>query len=44
MSDYKAAYRLADRLLDDFKETRDSGLLELRPNEVIKFLSVYLYL
>ena len=44
MSDYKSANRIAARLMEDFKETRDSGLLEMKPNEVIKFLSIYLYL
>ena len=44
MSDYKSANRLAERLLDDFKETRESGLLEMKPKEIIKLLSVYLYL
>ena len=44
MSDYKGANKLAVKLLQDIRETRDSDLLEVRPKEVIKFLSIFLYL
>ena len=44
MDDYRGANKLAVKLLQDFRETRDSDLLELRPKEVIKFLSIFLYL
>ena len=44
MSDYKGAWKLTEKFLEEFKETRDSDLLEMRPNEIIKFISVMLYL
>ena len=45
MSDYKMADHIAEKLLRDFKETRDSGLIkDLSPNDTLKFLSINLYL
>ena len=44
MSDYDIAEKLADKVLRDFIETRLSNLLKLDPQEIIKLLSVILYL
>ena len=44
MSDYTTAEKLANKLLKDFVETKESNLLKIKPPESLRFLSVMMYL